>query len=568
MMMKHLKNLAIVGSLFAASASLSLGQATTTYTVAYDLDGSAANQSFGNSVCNAGDVNGDGINDLVVGARGDATNGANAGSVRVYSGANGTLLHTFMGNASFDQFGYSVSCAGDVNGDGFDDVVVGAPFADAGGVNAGNAKILSGIDGTLLHNFDGSGSFTLLGESVSGAGDVNNDGFDDVVVGIRGDATNGLGAGAARVYSGVDGTILYTFLGDNAGDGLGNSVSGAGDANGDGYDDIVVGATGDDNNGNSSGALRVYSGFDGNVLFTRFGDSDFCQLGSSVSNAGDVNRDGFADVVTGAPYANANGPTAGLVRVYSGLDGSTLHSLTGAMANDQFGLSVSGAGDTNGDGHDDIIVGAYRDGTTLSNSGHARVISGVDGSTLADIAGDSDLDYFGQSVSSAGDINGDGFADVLVGAYAADADTALDAGRVVLLLAPTLPVLNYYSNLSPLNTLELDWIPDGNDVNSVTGTIETTGATPNANGFYFVSVLADDLDVFGIVNFLITGGAAYEVVYGGFLFDAAGTLTVPGIVRSSPGLAGQNVYIQHFETAPVIRASNGLRVTLTDIVNG
>ena len=161
-------------------------------------------------------------------------------------------------------------------------------------------SVYSGIDGNVLYTFDGDDADDLFGVSVSGAGDVNGDGFADLVVGAPGDSNNGTDSGSARVYSGIDGNVLYTFNGDDAGDQLGISVSGAGDVNGDGFADLIVGANRDNNNGSVSGSARVYSGIDGNVLYTFDGDDAGDQLGISVSGAGDVNGDGFADLIVGA----------------------------------------------------------------------------------------------------------------------------------------------------------------------------------------------------------------------------------------------------------------------------
>ena len=157
-----------------------------------------------------------------------------------------------------DGFGRSVSGAGDVNGDGFADLIVSADpdpnfFLDY-------VRVFSGVDGSVLYNFVGDTRGDDFGWSVSGAGDVNDDGLDDLIVGAPRDDDNGVSSGSARVLSGADGSILFTFFGDSFEDVLGGSVTGAGDVNGDGFDDLIVGALGDDNNGSSSGNVRVLSG--------------------------------------------------------------------------------------------------------------------------------------------------------------------------------------------------------------------------------------------------------------------------------------------------------------------
>ena len=151
---------------------------------------------------------------------------------------------------------------------------------------------------SVLHTFDGESADDYLGVSVSGAGDVNRDGFADLICGAYGYGW----VGAAYVFSGVDGSILYTFVGDSTNDYFGYSVSGAEDVNGDGFPDFIVGAFGADINGKNSGRARVFSGLDGSVLYTFDGDSKFDNFGWSVSGAGDVNGDGFGDLIVGAPF--------------------------------------------------------------------------------------------------------------------------------------------------------------------------------------------------------------------------------------------------------------------------
>ena len=382
----------------------------------FTFSGDSVGDSFGRSVSGAGDVNGDGFDDLIVGAFFDENNGANSGSARVFSGADGSVLYTFNGDSG-DSLGLSVSGAGDVNGDGFADLIVGAPFDSDNGSRSGSARVFSGADGSVLYAFNGDSAGEFFGLTVSGAGDVNGDGFADLIAGSR----------SARVFSGADGSVLQTFDDDDSI----TSVSGAGDVNGDGFADLIVGAPG---NSPSTGRARVFSGADGSVLYTFNGDSAGDRFGNSVSGAGDVNGDGFADLIVGTELDDNNGNFSGSARVFSGADGSVLYIFNGS-AGDTFGSSVSGAGDVNGDGFADLIVGALGDSL---NRGSARVLSGADGSDLLNFDGDSADDRFGSSVSCAGDVNGDGLADFIVGAEFGGAN---DGGYARVFVSQTPPTL-------------------------------------------------------------------------------------------------------------------------------
>ena len=374
----------------------------------------------------AGDVNGDGKADFIVGARRDdpAGGGLDAGSAYVFSGADGSLLYQVTGDTAGDEFGVSVSIAGDVNGDGRADFIVGAHLGDpvGGGSNAGSAYVFSGADGSILYHRTGDSVEDRFGWSVSGAGDVNGDGRADFIVGATHDDPAGIDSGSAYVFSGADGSLLYQVTGDTSFDFFGYSVSGAGDVNGDGRADFIVGAYLDDpaGGGEAAGSAYVFSGADGSLLYQRTGDTASDQFGWSVAGAGDVNGDGKADFIVGAYKDDpaGGGLDAGSAYVFSGADGSLLYQRTGDTANDRFGVSVSGAGDVNGDGRADFIVGAYLDDPGgASDAGSAYVFSGADGSLLYQVTGDSQSDWFSWSVSGAGDVNGDGRPDLIVGVY-------------------------------------------------------------------------------------------------------------------------------------------------------
>ena len=398
------------------------------------------------------------------------------------NGANGFRIN---GVAESDYSGFAVRAAGDVNGDGFDDLVIGAYGADpAGEYSAGASYVVfgkaTGFSAALeLSALDGSNGFVIRGEaeydysgrSVSAAGDVNGDGFDDVLIGAPGASAGGKvysgasyvvfgkarGFAAALNVSALNGDNGFRIAGESAGDYSGVSVSGVGDVNGDGFDDLLIGAYFADPNGRlESGASYVVFGksrefnrvLDLSALTSADGFKVVGELpqdysGTAVSGAGDVNGDGLADLLIGAYLADRAGSiNSGVAYVLFGriggftapvdlsaLDGTNGFSMIGASAGDALGISVRQAGDVNDDGFDDIVIGSpgadgRGDGSGASyvvfgkRSGFARsvdvrLLDGVNGFT---IRGDSAGDLLGQSVSGAGDLNGDGFDDLIVGA--------------------------------------------------------------------------------------------------------------------------------------------------------
>jgi hypothetical protein len=400
----------------------------------YQWSGASDYDNFGNSVSDAGDLNHDGYNDVIVGAYLADPNGlSNAGSAYAYSGRTGLLLYQWDGASTADYFGRSVAAAGDVNNDGFDDVIVGADQADPGGLSAaGSAYIYSGADGSLLYRFDGSSDLDFFGRSVSGAGDVNGDGFADVIVGAYLADGNGFPhAGSAYVYSGSTGLLLHQWHGNSDFGFFGYSVSSAGDIDSDGFDDLIVGAYDADPNGlYGAGSVYLFSGYDGSTLYQLNGASDYDYFGYSVATLGDVNGDSVNDFVIGAKGHDAVGLTnSGAAYVYSGASGNLLHQFYGASNSLFFGFSVSGAGDVNGDGLKDVIIGTNGvDASGYPLAGTAYVYSVSNGVLLHQFEGGSDFDQFGYSVSGAGDLNGDGFDDVLVGAFMADPNNQDNSG--------------------------------------------------------------------------------------------------------------------------------------------
>ncbi|SEF59916.1 FG-GAP repeat-containing protein [Nitrosomonas ureae] len=466
---------------------------------------------FGSSVSNAGDVNGDGFDDLMVGDLYAAPNGlGSAGSsyvvfgkvsgfsaamdVSSLDGSNGFRLD---GEAAGDRFGWSVSTAGDVNSDGFDDVIVSALAADPNGDGSGSSYVvfgkasgfnaamdLSSLNGNNGFRLDGEAAYNSFGRSVSTAGDVNGDGFDDLIVGVRGADPNGYYSGSSYVVFGkasdfsaviplsdLNGEDGFRLDGVAANDSSGASVSNAGDVNGDGFDDLIVGANGADPNGSNSGSSYVVfgkaSGFsatmdlsilDGSNGFRLDGVDPYGFFGLSLSTAGDVNGDGFDDLIVGDSGVAPNDTRSGSSYVVFGkasgfsaamdltsLNGTNGFRLDGGAVYDYAGSSVSTAGDVNGDGFDDLIVGASGADPNGPRSGSSYVVFGkasgfsaamdltsLNGSNGFRLDGEARYDYVGSSVSTAGDVNGDGFDDLIVGAYGAESNGARTGSSYII----------------------------------------------------------------------------------------------------------------------------------------
>lgn len=410
---------------------------------------------FGDAVAPAGDVNGDGYEDVIVGAPQFNAGTIEEGRAFVYVGSAFGLSATAAWTAESDQyaawFGASVAGGGDVNGDGFDDVLVGAPRYENATALEGRASLFhgsqAGLDATAVWTGEGDQSNAAYGASCAIAGDVNGDGFDDIAVGAPLYAVDGVfNLGSVFVHhgsaAGVESTATSTVYPDETVTLFGDSVGSAGDVDGDGYDDVIVGAPYYASYGAMyEGRAYVYMGSAAGLVadpaWVAESDQQYAYLGASVASAGDVNADGFDDVIVGAPSYDNPDQDSGAAFVFlgsvSGLDSVAAWGTAESEVMAAVGQSVSSGGDVNDDGYGDVVVGAPF--WELGDKGVAYVYLGVATGldTQAELVAESTQDYsaFGNAVAAAGDVNADGYDDILVGAVTHD-NGLEDEGRAFL----------------------------------------------------------------------------------------------------------------------------------------
>ena len=408
------------------------------------------NASYARSLAFAGDVDGDGFDDVLVGARSNDSGGADAGTAYLFYGpVYGTndlsaADARLIGENPGDTAAWSVAPMPDANGDAYGDLLIGAAQEDTGGTDAGAVYV---VHGPLYGDLDlGTAQVKLTGESggdLAGAcavtGDVDGDGYDDVVVGARHHDAGGSDSGAAYVVYGplVGNSSLASadakLVGEASGDYAGWFVAAGGDVDGDAVEDVLVSALYQDAGGSSSGATYllygpVYGMMDLSTADAKLiGEEPGDQAGWQISFAGDVDGDGLEDVIVGAGGNDATGSGAGAAYLLLGplfgdvdLSNSTA-IFHGEAAGDWAGTRVSDAGDVNDDGYDDFLIGAYQEDTGGTDAGAIYLVYGPRVGIWS--LGDADIKFIGETAEDRssetafwrGDVDGDGFTDLLLG---------------------------------------------------------------------------------------------------------------------------------------------------------
>jgi hypothetical protein len=369
----------------------------------------AAGSTFGWGVSEIGDVDGDGAMDVLTGTPFDTTGGSNAGMAVVFSSRNSAApLWTVFGTAN-DSMGYAIADAGVVGRDSVHGVMVGAQSTP--GTKPGKVLVLCAATGCELFTITGEAVGDRFGHSIGSAGDVNTDGRDDILVGAITSDHNGVNSGRAYIYSGLDGSFIRVLNAQAAGDQFGSAVDGIGDVNNDAIPDQVVAARAAVHPA-GIGKAYAFSGANGQPLWTQTSTTGASQYGQFfAAGVGDVDGDSVPDVYVGDFGHNVN---QGRAYVYAGNTGDIIHEIPGAAGE---GLGAGrGAGDVNGDGYADLIIGAFTSGEGATNAGKVYVRSGKDGSILRTITSTIAGEQRGFDAVGLGDVDGDRKIDFLVSA--------------------------------------------------------------------------------------------------------------------------------------------------------
>ncbi len=424
---------------------------------------------------------------------------------------------SFWGENINDLAGIAVAPAGDVNGDGYDDFLIGAQQNDDGGENAGKTYLIFGrasgwAADTNLSNADasfiGENGADYSGNSLAPAGDVNADGYDDFLIGVYQNDDGGTEAGQTYLILGKESgwtpdtdlsTADASFWGESDYNSAGRAVSSVGDINADGYSDFLIGAPGQLGH-NETYAGQTYlilgkeSGWTPDTDLSKadasfWGEAPADLFGITVALAGDVNGDDYDDFLIGARHNDDGGSDAGQTYLVFGKDSGwtmdthisvTDASFHGENSDDYAGNALATVGDINGDGYDDFLLSATNSDDGGNNAGQIYLILGKTSGWLMDtdlsdaytsFIGEDANDYAGSAVAAAGDVNGDGYDDFLIGAYLND-EGGVNAGQTYLVLgqsppnAPARPLCEGDANPANVNdyTPEFSWTFSDNDV--------------------------------------------------------------------------------------------------------
>ena len=410
--------------------TLLLVQPSLAQAPAWTAYGESAGDSLGFALCSAGDWNSDGVGDLLIGSPGVDGMGPDTGRITLFSGATSAKLFEVDGLNSGDRAGRSVAALGDINGDGVGDFAYGAPTRSVSGPQSGGAFLISGADSSVIFSWEGATPFGVFGFSVANAGDLDGDGRNDLLVGAPNEDPAGPDSGAVYAFSTGTFNALHTLSGANAGDKFGSTLISVGDTDLDAIPDFLVGSPDEPSGGIlAAGSARLYSGADASSLGAWFGVNADARYGAALSPIGDRDSDGRADFAIGAPGdISGGGPACGRVELRSGLNGSLFLGMNGAPGT-ALGASLSALGDINSDGVCDLLVGA----PDAPIGGAALMFSGLNAALLGVIQPSAEPNaQFGHAVASLSQASAVGPPQWAASAPFGDLGTSNDHGAVTL----------------------------------------------------------------------------------------------------------------------------------------
>ena len=525
----------------------------------YRIDCPIPGAHYASSIAVLGDLNGDGCDDFACGSSEAnytmTATGIIGGIVNVHSGLDGAVLYAYDGQLASEWIGSKVAGLGDVNGDLVPDFAMS--------VSPTGIRIHSGANGTAIQSLPGTG---LLGA----VGDVDADGITDILA----LASN---PSAVVVLSGLNGSVIHSLLPPcqppvppaylcNTGGWGQYAVCTVGDINADGHDDFVISAPTyyDPAMPSLYGRVYLYSGATGSTLMILSGSSFptpagivGTHLGESATGLGDVDGDGHDDFALGEPNASPSGA----VQIFSGASGQLLKTIhyPGTITSGQnhgFGRVIGNAGDTNGDGVPDIVIGAYLEQTAAGYRGSVRVFSGFDASILLTRFGDNADARMGVAVAGNGDFDGDGIKDVVASAFFADYG-GTNSGSVYVLSVGGVRRYEPTGGLVP--GIDLSW-QLGQGTDPALGVVTATSAVPFSPGVVALSLGIADSTIGG-VPLLIDPSPSQLFALNPITFDSNGSYTSLVGIRH-PAIAGINVRAQVFTVSMPYASSNGLEFRL------
>ncbi|MCB9831861.1 MAG: VCBS repeat-containing protein [Planctomycetes bacterium] len=507
----------------------------------HEIRGQQLFQGFGGAIARMPDHDGDGADDLLVGS-------PSLGRVDIISGRTGALLGTLLGPSPYEDYGYAVAGIGDVDGDGIGDLAVGAPGHDGNGGDCGRVLVHSGADFSIIRSLVGDYADDRLGSAIIPWSDLDGDGRPEMIVGAPSTALPGY----IRVFA-ANGTTLVSYWGQTADDGTGSALARVPDLDGDGLDELAVGAPRADWQGvPRCGRVLVLAGSGSAILFDRGGLVVDDGFGASLATVGDLDGDGLAELLIGIPGRDQGGPDAGALELHSLAGAGLLRAHIGTQAFALLGQACAALGDVDGDGVPDYGTGAWFEDLGAVDAGALRVHSGSDGRLLLLQGGGGPNAHLGERLCALGDGDGDGLADLAVALPGSSAGAVLGGAVRILSVAG----FRRYGRSGFTPTLDLAYRPA--TAAGALGQLELSGAGSWSSGLIAVSLAAADIDI-GVLRILVAPDPSLLVLQHGFLYDQTGSIAFAVDLRQ-PYLAGVSLWMQSYDLVFPYGGSNGLEM--------